>query len=186
MCRTVLKVLLFKYRIQKKKKSEQKLCFQHTAPHWSHIEFGKLKDSDHLNVRSRHIPTTSSKLHNKKHTEKHSWTCETTWCPLVCCTSSVMATGWLGFWTGDWCHLESNWFWKQKFGLKFKSSRTRSPRNCSSNTHSCSWSSRTMVSSSFFSCWLWSCSSPIRAFSLLFSVSVFSSWDSRRRTSSSR
>lgn len=54
------------------------------------------------------------------------------------------------------------------------------------STHSCSWSSRTMASSSFFSCWLWLCSSSSRAFSLLLSVSVFFSWDSRRRTSSSR
>lgn len=53
-------------------------------------------------------------------------------------------------------------------------------------TYSCSWSSRTMASSSFFSSRLWLCSSSSRAFSLLLSVSAFFSWDSRKRTSSSR
>lgn len=53
-------------------------------------------------------------------------------------------------------------------------------------THSCSWSSRTTASSSFFSRRLQLWSSSRRAFSFLFSNSAFFSWDSRKRTSSSK
>lgn len=53
-------------------------------------------------------------------------------------------------------------------------------------THSCSWSSRTTASSSFFSCKLQLWRSSRRAFSFLFSNSAFFSWDSRKRTSSSK
>lgn len=62
-------------------------------------------------------------------------------------------------------------------------------KSCSSSgciTHSCSWSSRTTASSSFFSCKLRLWRSSRRAFSFLFSNSVFFSWDSRKRTSSSK
>lgn len=52
--------------------------------------------------------------------------------------------------------------------------------------HSWACSSSTMASSSFFSCWLWTVSSSTLALRHLFSVSTFFSWDSRRRTSSSR
>lgn len=53
-------------------------------------------------------------------------------------------------------------------------------------SYSCSWSSRTTVSSSFFSCKLRLWSSSTRALSFLFSNSAFFSWDSRKRTSSSK
>lgn len=52
--------------------------------------------------------------------------------------------------------------------------------------HSWACSSSTTASSSFFSCWLWTVSSSTLALRHLFSVSTFFSWDSRRRTSSSR
>lgn len=53
-------------------------------------------------------------------------------------------------------------------------------------SHSCSWSSRTTASSSFFSCKLRLWSSSRWALSFLFSNSAFINWDSRKRTSSSK
>lgn len=119
----------------------------------------------------------------------------TTWL-LRCCMVQALATGWskgsIGFWSGGWNHTESSLSWetRNKMSLRLRLHEVtywvKSASSPGRITHSCSWSSRTTASSSFFSCKLRLWRSSRRVFSFLVSNSAFFSWDSRKRTSSSK